>query len=164
MVDHRQNEIVIVESLKSYLSTDERPCEIVRQNQVAEVPPYPYISYTLTTPVSAKAGMYSEAEDGTLYQDILQTWSFTAQSDDQEEALSLAMKMYDFFSAVAITHLADYDITVRHVYNVTTRDNLISIEYEYRNGLDVVFGLLYSIKPDAQPYRGAIETNTFKEV
>ena len=158
MVDHRQNEIVIVDGLKSYLSSDKRPCEVVRQNQVAEVPPYPYTSYTITTPVSAASGMYSEAADGALYRNILQTWSFTVQSDDQEEALSLAMRMYDFFSAAGVIYLADHNITVRQVRNVTSRDNLISIEYEYRNGLDITFGLLYSIKSDNLVSDERIET------
>lgn len=164
MIDYRENEIVIVESLKSYLSSEFRPCEIVRQNQVAKVPDYPYVSYSVTTPVSESSGTYSENEDGTLYRSILQTWSFTVQSDDQDEAMSLAMRTYDFFTAVGLPHLSDNGITVRRVRDITTRDNLISIEYEYRKGLDVTFGLCYFIKPDAQPYRGEIESNTFKEV
>ena len=164
MIDHRANEIVIVDSIKAYLTTEKRPCEVVRQNQVAEVPPYPYVSYSVTTPVDEASGAYSEAEDGTLYRDVLQTWSFTVQSDDEEEALTLAMRIYDFFSVAGVTHLADHNITVRRTRSITARDNLISIEYEYRKGLDVTFGLLYCIKPDAQPYRGEIATNTFKEV
>lgn len=163
MIDFRKNEITIVERLKKYLSTEVRPCEIVRQNQVAKVPPYPYGSYTVTTPVHARNGTYSRAEDGTLYRTLLQTWSFTFQSDDQEEAISLAMRAYDFFTASGLTLLADNGITVRRVRDVTTRDNLLSIQYEHRNGLDVTFGLLYSIEPDTQ-YFGTIESNTFKEV
>lgn len=164
MIDHRQNEIVIVDSLKSYLTTKERPCQVIRQNQVAEVPAYPYVSYSVTTALAEHKGMFSEAEDKTLYKDATQTWSFTVQSDDQDEAMALAMKIYDFFSATGVTHLADHGISVRRVRDITTRDNLISIEYEYRKGLDVTFGLLYCISPDAQPYRGEIATNTFKEV
>lgn len=161
MIKHRQNEIVIVEKLKAYLSTDVRPCEVIRQNQTAKVPPYPYVSYTVTSPVSAMAGTYSEAKDGTLYRNIMQTWSFTAQSDDQEEALTVAMKIYDFFTAVGLTALADNGIAVRRVRDVTARDNLLSIQYEYRNGLDVTFGLLYAIAPNKHPE--VIESIKFKE-
>ena len=164
MLDHRANEITIVSGLKDYLSTESRPCEVVRQNQVAKIPAYPYVSYTLTTPVSAHSGTYSEAEDGTLYRSILQTWSFTVQSDDQEEALSLAMKIYDFFSAAGVTYLSDKGITVRRVRDVNTRDNLLTIQYEYRNGLDVTFGLLYEISPGEQINRDQIESIKFKEV
>lgn len=158
MIDHRAKELVIVEGLKSYLSTDFRPCEVVRQNQVAKVPPYPYVSYTLTTPLAARFGTYSESEDGSLYRTHMQTWSFTVQSDDQDEALTLAMKAYDYFTAAGITHLADNGVTIRRVRDITTRDNLLSIQYEYRNGLDVTFGLLSVITPEAQPDRDVIES------
>lgn len=163
MIDYRKNEIVIVENLKAYLSTDIRPCEVVRQNQVAKTPPYPYVSYTVTTPVSSSGGTYSMAADGTMYRSILQTWSFTVQSDDHEEALALSMRAYDFFTASGLTLLADNGIIVRKVRDITTRDNLLSIQYEYRSGLDVTFGLLYSIEPESE-YFGTIESNTFKEV
>lgn len=161
MIDYRATEIVIVDALKAYLSTLERPCEVVRANQVAEAPAYPYVSYTVTTPAAAYSGTYSEAEDGTLYRSILQTWSFTVQSDDAEESIGLALKAYDFFAVAGHTHLADHGITVRRVQGVTARDNLISIEYEHRNGLDITFGLLSTVSPAAQPYRGEIETKTF---
>lgn len=161
MLDYRKIEITIVDSLKDYLNIEGRPFELVRQNQVSEAPPYPYGSYTAITPVSAHAGTYSRAEDGTLYKDILQTWSFTFQSDDQEEALTLAMKAYDFFTAAGLTLLADKGISVRQVRAITTRDNFISVQYEHRNGLDVTFGLLYTITPVNE----VIETVNFnKEV
>ena len=163
MINHRENELAIVESLKGYLSTKTRPCEVVRQNQVEKIPAYPYVSYTVTTPVSEHGGTYSEAEDGTLYMTALQTWSFTVQSDDQDEALNLAMKMYNFFTAVGVVLLSDHGITVRRVRDVTTRDNLLSIQYEYRNGLDVTFGLLYAISVDEQLFKDKIENYTFKE-
>lgn len=164
MIDHRANEIVIVESLKEYLSTDFRPCEVVRSNQVAPSPAYPYVSYTVTTPVSEMRGTYSEAEDGTLYRDATQIWSFTAQSDDEDEALNIGMKLSDFFTASGIILLADKGITVRRVTNLTSRDNLLTIQYEYRKGLDVTFGFLYSISAEDQPFRNVIESNEFKEV
>lgn len=158
MIDHRANEIVIVDGLKAYLSTATRPCEVVRQNQVAEAPPYPYVSYTVTTPLSADRGSYCESEDGRLYRDTLQTWSFTVQSSDQDEAMSLGMKMFDYFTAVGVVPLADKNITIRRVTNLTTRDNMISIQYEYRNGLDVTFGLLYEISSEQQPFSDEIDS------
>ena len=158
MNSYRTTEIAIADSLKSYLSTESRPCEVVRQNQIAEIPSYPYVSYTVTTPVAEHRGTYSEAEDGTLYRSILQTWSFTVQSDNLEEAMELGMKMVNFFKVVGLTLLADKDITVRRVTNLTARDNLLSIQYEHRNGLDVTFGLFYSVSPSDQPWRDEIET------
>lgn len=164
MLDYRQNEIVIVENLKSYLTTDDRPCEVVRQNQVAKIPPYPYVSYSVITPADAVSGTYSQNEDGTYYRTVLQTWSFTVQSDDQEEAMDLAYKIFDFFTVVGLTLLSDNGIVVRRVGGISMRDNLITIQYEYRNGLDVTFGLLYSIAPEKQLMKDTIETSKIEEV
>lgn len=158
MIDHRANEIVIVDGLQAYLSKEGRPCTVVRQNQVAKSPAYPYVSYTEITPLSEMRGTYSETEDGTLYRDATQTWSFTVQSDDQDEALALGMKMADFFTASGLILLSDKGITVRRVTNLTSRDNLLTIQYEYRKGLDVTFGLLYAITPEQQQSPDVIET------
>lgn len=162
MIQHRTNEIAIVEKLKAYLSTDVRPCEVIRQNQVAEAPPYPYVSYTVTTPVVDNRGTYCEEGD-KLYKNLLQTWSFTVQSDDDDEALALGMKMYDFFAVVGLTPLADAGINVHRVTNLTTRDNLLTIQYEHRQGLDVTFGLLSVIEAENQVSNDKIETIDLKE-
>lgn len=164
MIEHRKNEIVIVEKLKAYLSTEIRPCEVVRQNQTAKAPAYPYVSYTATTPVVDNRGTYCKREDGALYKNLLQTWSFTVQSDDDDEAIVLGMKMYDFFSLVGLTPLADAGINVHRVTNLTARDNLLTIQYEHRKGLDVTFGLLSVIEPENQVSKDTIESIQFKEV
>ena len=159
MIDHRGNEIFIVEGLKDYISTEIRPCEVIRQNQNAPSPPYPYVTYTVTSLLPASGGTYSEAEDGTLYKNITQAWSFTVQSDSQEEAYEIAMKIYDFYTAYALTALAGKNIAVMRVQNVSPRDTFLTIEYERRVGLDIVFGLMYSIAPPAE----VIETATFNK-
>ena len=164
MLDYRQNEIIIVENLKNYLTTDLRPCEVIRQNQVSKIPSYPYVSYTITTPINPHVGTYSEAEDGTLYKSIQQTWSFTTQSDDQEEAITLAYKIFDFFSIAAVQLLADNKISVLRVGGISTRDNLITIQYEHRNGLDITFGLLYLVTPENNLLTDVIESVNYKEV
>lgn len=158
MIKLRDNELLIVENLKKYLSTELRPCEVVVQNQVAKSPDYPYVSYSLTTLMSAHQGTYCKADDGTLYKNTTQTWSFTVQSDKQEEAMELALKIHAFFTAVGLTVLADSNIAVMQVTALTPRDNMITIQYEYRVGLDVVFGLMYAIKPDSDFDSGVIDT------
>ncbi|MBR5823729.1 MAG: hypothetical protein IKY67_06270 [Paludibacteraceae bacterium] len=155
----RAIESVIVNGLKSYLSTAERPCEVVMQNQVAHIPPYPYVSYTITSPINEMKGTYSKAEDGTLYRNILQTWSITVQSDEYDEALQLGMQIVDYFTAVGIFDLSNENIVVRNTTNLTARDNLLTIQYEYRHGLDVTFGLVYSIEPLNNSFIETIEIN-----
>lgn len=164
MIDYRAKEFSIVTGLQRYVSTDLRPCEIVRQNQVAEVPDYPYGSYTTTKLATEDAGAltYCVASDGTMYRDTTMTISFTFQSDDLEEAYEIGMKAYDYFTARGLTALANERISVRRVTSLTPRDNLLSIQYEHRCGLDVTFGLVYTIAPD-EHNSGYIETNEFKE-
>lgn len=163
MIDHRNNEIIIVEGLKSYLRDDMRTCEVIRQNQVSKIPPYPYCSYTVTTPMAEHGGGYSQDKSGALYKTVLQTWSFTFQSDDQDEALEFAMKAVDFFTADGRMLLSDNNIVVRRVRSITTRDNLLTNQFEYRNGFDVTFGILSKIDLPEQA-KQTIETNEFKEV
>lgn len=164
MLDFRANEIVIVDGLKEYLSKFGRPCEVVRANQTGPIPPYPYVAYTVTTPMHEYGGTYGIDQNGTMFRSALQTWSFTAQSDDQEEAISTAYRIYDYFTAAGVTLLADKGITVRRARDITSRDNLLTMQYEYRNGLDVTFGLMYTITKGEQNDPDVIETNTFKEV
>lgn len=164
MIKSRNNEVVIVSGLQDYLSTPERPCLVVRQNQVAPIPPYPYVSYTVTSPVLSRGGTYSVASDGTRYKRLQQAWSFTVQSDDPDEALELGIRMYNFFALSGITLLADNGITVDSVGNVAARDNLLSIEYEHRCGMDVTFGLLHQIADEGKDAQDPIETFDFKEV
>lgn len=159
MIESRNNEVVIVNGLQKYLSTGERPCQVVRQNQVAPIPAYPYVSYTVTSPVIARGGTYSVSRDGVQYKKMQQTWSFTVQSDDADEAMELGIMMYDFFAVSGVTLLADNGIVVDRVGNVTARDNLLTIEYEHRNGLDVTFGLLSTVSPQDE----TIETVSFDD-
>ena len=164
MVELRKNELTITNGLEHYLSTPTRECKVIRQNQTANTPAYPYVTYSIPTPIAQVGGTYSEADDGTQYRTIQQTWSFTVQSDDQDEALRLAIRIHSFFTSAGTVYLADKDISVYRVGGIATRDTLLSIEYEHRNGLDVTFGLLDKIEPDEFFSAGTIDQITFKEV
>lgn len=130
-------------------------------NQTAPIPAYPYVSYTVTQPIVSDNKGYSIEANGTRHKSLVQVWSFTVQSDDDEEALNIAMLAYDWFSLIGNTYLYDRDIVVQSVGNVTNRDNLLSIEYEYRRGFDVYFDLSHQInKADAET-SGYIETVEF---
>ena len=163
MFDMRDNEITIVDGLKAYLSTEEKPCELVRANQTGPIPAYPYGAYTVTTPAQYRGGTFSIAEDGTRYKSVLQIWSFTFQSDDYDECMNIALRAYDWFQLAGLTYLNDHDITVRGVGNINNRDNLITIEYEHRNGFDVTFGLLHTIGVTEEELGGYIEKTNLKE-
>lgn len=158
MIDARAIEIAVVDGLKAYVSTTDRPCEVVRANQTAPVPSYPYIAYTITTPLQSRAGTFSVASGGVRFREATQTWSFTVQSDDADESLNVALKAWDWFAIVSNVYLGDNGIVVQQVGNVNNRDNLITIEYEYRNGFDVTLNLINAVKMTEAEIGGYIET------
>lgn len=122
-------------------------CACVPSNTTKEMPAYPYISFSVLNTTIQK-GTYAAAtaeKDGekvdVLFKPVLQKWSFTAQSKDEAEAYEKAMLITDFFAEVKRHELAANGIIVADVGAITPRDNLLTVEYEYRRGLDVTLRL-----------------------
>lgn len=136
MIDVDKLKQVVVSGLKKYLG-----CEVIRTNQNAEPPAYPYVSYTITTLASANNGTYEEYEDGTTRKQLTQTWSITAQSNSEGESVNLALKAREWLDYAGRVYLKDNGVIVQSVTNITNRDNILTVEYEYKNGFDVVFYL-----------------------
>lgn len=136
MIDYENLRKTVVKGLKEYLK-----CPIIRSNQNAEPPKYPYLSYTIITPMSENNGTYGEYDDGKARKSVTQTWSITVQSDDNNESLNLANKAKEWLDYAGTTFLNDNNVVVQSVSNVSNRDNIISIEYEYKNGFDVFFNV-----------------------
>lgn len=118
-------------------------CLCVPSNTTNPMPAYPYISFNVIN-TSTKKGTYAEAtveKDGeqtsVLYMPLLQVWSFTAQSNNDAEAMEKAMLISDFFAESMRQALENNNIIVADIGAITPRDNLLTIEYEYRKGLDV---------------------------
>lgn len=149
----REVEKVIIRGLEAYLGTENRPFKLVLANLNTPTPKYPYGAYTPTQPVVENGGTHGIREDGTRIKEFDSTFSFTIQSDDEDESVFLAVKARSWFDVVGVTYLSDNGIAVKRVGSVTNRDNMISIEYEYRNGFDVTFTLLEEI--DASEFEGA---------
>ena len=136
LIDIDKLKQVVVSGLKEYLG-----CTVIRTNQNAEPPAYPYVSYTITTLASANNGTYEEYTDGTTRKQLKQTWSITAQSNNESESVNLALKAREWLDYAGRVYLKDNGVTVQSVTNVTNRDNILTVEYEYKNGFDVVFYL-----------------------
>lgn len=118
-------------------------CTCVPTNTTKQMPAYPLIGFNVINTGTSK-GTYSATtieENGItkdiFYMPLLQKWSFTAQSDNEAEAQEKAMLISDFFAVAKRLELADNNIIVADVGAITPRDNLLTIEYEYRRGLDV---------------------------
>lgn len=122
-------------------------CVCVPSNTTKQMPAYPYISFSVIN-TGSKKGTYSVdtvikdgVEVAVKYMPLTQKWSFTVQSDKDAEALEKAMLISDFFQEVKRQELADNNIIVADVGAITPRDNYITIEYEYRKGLDVTISV-----------------------
>ena len=124
----------VVKNLKEYLNIP-----IVRANQTAKMPAFPFGRYTITTPATANNGTYGEYEDGVARKPVKQIWSFTFESDKFEEALNFANKARSWFDYAGTTILNDNDVIVESVGAVGDRGSLLTVGYEYMYGFDITF-------------------------
>lgn len=155
MIDYERIRLTIAKGLKEYLQ-----CPVIRSNQNENPPDYPYVSYTIRIPTSENKGTYGEYEDGIDRKEVTQTWSITILSKDSSESVILAQKAREWFDRVGNIYLNDNDIIVQSVGEVDNRDNFLTIEYEYRQGFDVVFSLVDEVKREI----GTIESVTINEI
>lgn len=154
MIDYRNIEKIIIRGLEQYFGNI---AKIIMANQTAPAPKYPYISYTIITPIVATGGEYGFFNDGNYYKQMNQIWSFTVQSNNQTQCSNIAIMAYDYFNHHGITYLSDNNISVVRTTNITNRDNLLTAEYEYRQGFDVTFGLMNQITPSVEEQLEIIE-------
>ena len=155
MVNYENLRSTVVKGLRAYLG-----CPVIRNNQNAEPPPYPYLSYTVTTLMSENKGTYGKYDDGFARKPVISIWSITAQSDDNIESVTLANKAREWLDYVGTVALNDNEVIVQSVGAVTNRDNVLSVEYEYKNGFDVSFWLYDEIQ---EPETETIEIIEFGE-
>ena len=141
MIDYEGTRKAVVKGLKAYLGVP-----VVRTNQSAEMPKYPFVSYTVTTLMSENKGTYGEYEDGYARKPVTSIWSITAQSKDNAESVNLAVKAREWLDFVGTLELNDSNVIVQSVGSVTNRDNVLTVGYEYKNGFDVVFWLFDEVE------------------
>ena len=141
MFDYDGMRTIVATGLKDYLG-----CPVVRSNQNEKPPKYPFISYTVTQPMSENKGTYGFYNDGKYRKAFTQTWSVSALSDDNTESVTLAIKARQWFDHVGTVYLGDNEVDVQSVGMVTNRDNVLTTEYEYKNGFDVVFSLFDEVE------------------
>lgn len=143
MIDYEKLYKTVAKGLKDYLG-----CPVIKQNQNKKRPDYPFLSYTIITPMSENKGTYSQYQDGTERKSYTQTWSISSFSDDSEESLILACKAREWLDNVGTLYMNDNDVIVQSVGSVTNRDTFLTTDYEYRNGFDVVFWLYDTVVKD----------------
>jgi len=150
---------IVASGLKTYLGYP-----VIRTNQTAPMPAFPYLGYNITTLASENKGTYGEYKDNKARKAVLQTYSFTAHSDDYSTAVELANKAREWLDLVGTQYLNDNDVIVQSVGNVSDRSNLLTSEYIYSYGFDCVFWMYDEISLAATEIsNGEIETIKISE-
>lgn len=155
MIDYDGMRKTVVSGLNNYLG-----CPVIRSNQNDEPPPYPYVSYTITTLMGENKGTYGLYADDKKRKPFAQTWSISVQSNENSESTVLAIKAREWLDCVGRVYLSANGITVQSVGGITNRDNFITVGYEYKNGFDVVFQLMDELENTSE----RIETADLKQI
>lgn len=137
----------ITDSIKKSLDI-----EVIRVNQNAPPPAYPYIGYTVTTLMKTNNGTYSEyVEDNikVFRKEFQQIWSFTVYADNDLQSKEIAIRLYDYLDNIGAVDLAENGIVIQLIGDITNRDTLLTVDFEYRNGFDVTFAFMNEIKGGA---------------
>lgn len=145
MIDYENIRRIVCKGLKEYCQ-----CPVIRSNQNEAPPPYNYLSYTVTTLKGENKGTYGVYEDGAERKPFSHIWSVTAVSDNDSDAVELACKAHEWFDRVGKTYFDDNGIILVSVGSVTPRDNILTVEYEYKKGFDVFFSVFDTVEGMAE--------------
>lgn len=130
---------------------------IIRGNQSKRAPSHPYGTYNITTIAAANNGTWQQHEDGVDRLLVRSTWSFTFITDDWLQSIMYASNAREWLTHTGRVLLADNGITVQSVTDITNRDNILTVEYERKNGFDVVF-YIYDEAANPSSQTGYIES------
>jgi len=112
---------------------------VIRANQTADAPAHPYVTYNVTTPATKNDGTWQQHDDGIDRKLVRSVWSITILAKDFDESIMLATKARAWFEHTGRVWLDDHGITVQSTTDINNRDNILSVEYERKNGFDVFF-------------------------
>lgn len=142
----------VASGLREYLGI-----QVIRANQSKPAPAYPYATYNVTTIAQANNGTYQQHEDGIDRKMVRSVWSLTILAKDWDESVELATKAREWFEHTGRVWLADHGITVQSTTDINNRDNILTVEYERKNGFDVFF-YVYDEAENPLQTTGYIET------
>lgn len=134
MIPYKEMRETVAKGLKEYLGVP-----VIRGNQTASKPDYPFVSYNVTTLAGENNGTWQQHDDGIDRKQVTSIWSISALSADWDESVCLAIKAREWFDHTGHTWLDEHGYTVQSVTEITNRDNILTVEYERKNGFDVVF-------------------------
>lgn len=151
MIKLREIQRLVIGEMEKYCG-----CPFVPSNTTKEMPAYPYMSFSLIRD-KLIGGTYSEGEK--LYKALDLTYSFTVQAKSEQEAQIIAMKARDYLDEAGRLNFQEAGVVINNLTGITSRDNLLTIEYEYRRGFDAVIAVFNEIN---RPDHGIIEKANIK--
>lgn len=152
MLDLKSMRATVLTGMKEYLGIP-----VIRGNQTASAPPHPYGTCNVTTIAAANNGTWQQHEDGIDRLLVRSIWSFSFMSADYDESVQLACKAREWLTHTGRVWLSERGITVQSVTDVTNRDNILTVEYERKNGFDAVF-YVYDEATNPSESTGIIES------
>lgn len=152
MIDYAKYRPGVAKGLSKYIGVP-----VIRSDQNAPVESKSYLSYTITTLAGENNGTWQKHDDGIDRLLVESIWSFTSISDDWETSVNNAVKAREWITHVGQVELSALGINVRSATNITNRDNVLTVEYERKNGFDVVFYVYDELREPSEAY-GYIES------
>ncbi|MGG1481334.1 hypothetical protein ABE402_10550 [Bacillus smithii] len=121
---------------------------LIADNSAGNPPPYPYCSFTITSP---KIDIERDYEGAIFELVVSLTWHGTSSVG----VLNLAKKAESYLkSSQGRNALSDKGIVVVSTSGFTSRDNFISIDYERMAGFDVQLRVRDTYVDDVEPIEG----------
>ena len=134
MIDLDKIQSIVPEGMSKYIGIP-----VIRGNQTGNAPKYPYMTYNVPTIAGENNGTWQQHDDGIDRLLVRSIWSFTALSDDWMQSVLYATRAREWLSHSGRVLLSDNGITVQSTTEINNRDNILTVEYERKNGFDVVF-------------------------
>ncbi len=135
-------------------------CPLIRVDQTGDVPDYPYVTYTITSPRIAQSQHeidVTTALGRTRTKTVEMVFSFTAYSEKEDETMDLCMKLVEHFDRTARDDLRDIGIVVVNIGSIDNRSVFLAEHYERRQGLDVRIRVIDRLFEPAGTGTGYIE-------
>ena len=159
MIDLKTMRANVSKGLSDYLAI-----KVIRGNQTARAPTMPYGMYNITTIAGANGGTWQQHTDGIDRKMVRSIWSFSFLSADYDESIQLASKARGWFEHAGRVWLADRGIVVQSTTDITNRDNILTVEYERKNGFDVVFYVYDAVENPVENVGHIEESQTTHEI
>lgn len=141
MIDYATLRSAIVRPLSAALGIP-----VIMGDQTGEMPPYPFVTYKMTSPyleasVHGVEGVKGTAEGikRTQEKHVEVVFSFTVHAKSADEAYQKCYALIEHFDFSGRDTLRDAGIVVVEITNAQNRDVFLTIEYERRVGCDVRF-------------------------